>query len=112
PPRPAGGGWAPCRVAGLELPVRATVAITVMVLVVIFDFSRTFIPDELIEYDRNPGMQRLQALDRVALFLAVPLLVVVLGFRDRPSRYGLRLGGWRRGVGGARARRARPISSR
>jgi membrane protease YdiL (CAAX protease family) len=84
--------------AGLELPVRATIAITVMVLVVVFDFSRTFIPDELIEYDRNPGMQRLQALDRVALFLAVPLLVVVLGFRDRPSRYGLRLGEWRIGA--------------
>ena len=85
--------------AGLRLPVRATVAITVMVFVVIFDFSRTFIPDELIQYDRNPGMQRLQAWDRVVLFLVVPLLVVVLGFRDRPSRYGLRLGEWRLGLG-------------
>ena len=84
--------------AGLELPYRATVAITVMVFVVIFDFSRTFIPDELIQYDRNPGMQRLQAWDRVVLFLVVPLLVVVLGFRDRPSRYGLRLGEWRLGL--------------
>ena len=85
-------------IAGLELPFRATVAISVMVLVVIFDFSRTFIPDALIEYDRNPGMQRLQAWDRVVLFLVVPLLVVVLGFRDRPSRYGLRLGEWRLGA--------------
>ena len=84
--------------AGLRRPVRATVAITVMVFVVIFDFSRTFIPDELIQYDRNPGMQRLQAWDRVILFLLVPLLVVVLGFRDRPSRYGLRLGEWRLGA--------------
>ncbi|HET9346448.1 MAG TPA: CPBP family intramembrane glutamic endopeptidase [Candidatus Limnocylindrales bacterium] len=85
--------------AGLELPFRATVALSVMVLVVIFDFSRTFIPDELIQYDRNPGMQRLQAWDRVVLFLVVPMLVVVLGFRDRPSRYGLRLGEWRLGLG-------------
>jgi len=84
--------------AGLRLPVRATVAITIMVFVVIFDFSRTFIPDELIQYDRNPGMQRLQAWDRVVLFFLVPLLVVVLGFRDRPSRYGLRLGEWRLGA--------------
>jgi membrane protease YdiL (CAAX protease family) len=84
--------------AGLELPFRATVAITVMVLVVIFDFSRTFIPDELIQYDRNPGMQRLQAWDRVVLFFVAPLLVVVLGFRDRPLRYGLRLGEWRLGA--------------
>jgi membrane protease YdiL (CAAX protease family) len=84
--------------AGLRLPTRATVAITVMVFVVILDFSRTFIPDDLIQYDRNPGMQRLQAWDRVALFFLVPLLVILLGFRDRPSRYGLRLGEWRLGL--------------
>ncbi|HEX5013040.1 MAG TPA: CPBP family intramembrane glutamic endopeptidase, partial [Candidatus Limnocylindrales bacterium] len=72
-----------------------------MVLVVIFDFSRTFIPDALIQYDHNPGMQRLQAWDRFVLFLVVPLLVVLLAFRDRPSRYGLRVGDWR--VGGALA---------
>ena len=85
-------------VAGLRLPVRATVVIAVMTFVVILDFSRTFIPDELIAYDRNPGMQRLQALDRVALFLAVPLLVVVAAFRDDPRRYGLALGEWRIGL--------------
>ena len=33
------------------------------------------------------------------LFGLVPLLVVLLGFRDRPSRYGLTLGDWRWGVG-------------
>ena len=85
-------------VAGLRLPVRATVVIAVMTFAVIFDFSRTFIPNELIAYDRNPGMQRLQAFDRLALFLAVPLLVVVAGFRDDPRRYGLRLGDWRVGL--------------
>jgi membrane protease YdiL (CAAX protease family) len=84
--------------AGLRLPSLATVAITVMVLVVIFDFSRTFIPDELIAYDRNPGMQRLQAFDRLVLFVLVPLLVIVFGFRDRPVRYGVRLGEWRWGL--------------
>jgi membrane protease YdiL (CAAX protease family) len=84
---------------GLRLPRRATVVITVVVLAVIFDYSRTFFPRELIAFDRNPGMQRLQAFDRLALFVAVPLLVVLLGFRDRPSRYGLRLGDWRWGFG-------------
>ena len=29
----------------------------------------------------------------------IPLLVVVFGFRDRPSRYGLTLGDWRWGLG-------------
>jgi membrane protease YdiL (CAAX protease family) len=85
-------------VAGLRLPVRATVVIVVTTLAVIFDFSRTFIPDDLIAYDRNPVMQRLQALDRLALFVAVPLLVLVAGLRDDPRRYGLRLGDWRIGA--------------
>lgn len=85
-------------VAGLRLPLRATVVIVVMTLVVIFDFSRTFIPDHLIAYDRNPVMQRLQALDRLALFVVVPLLVLVAGLRDDPRRYGLRLGDRRIGA--------------
>lgn len=84
--------------AGLRLPRLATVAITVMVFVVIFDFSRTFIPDELIAYDRNPAMQRLQAIDRLVLYALVPLVVIVFGFRDRPARYGVRLGDWRWGL--------------
>lgn len=86
-------------IAGMRLPLRATVAIAATILLVIFDFQRTFIPDHLVAYDRNPGMQRLQALDRLVLFLVVPLLIVVAGFRDRPSRYGLRLGDWRLGLG-------------
>jgi membrane protease YdiL (CAAX protease family) len=84
--------------AGLRLPVLATVAITVVVFAVIFDFSRTFIPDELISYDRNPVMQRLQAIDRLVLYALVPLGVIVFGFRDRPARYGVRLGDWRWGL--------------
>ena len=85
-------------IAGLDLPFRATVAISVMVFAVIFDFSRTFIPDALVAYDRNPGIQRLMAMDRLVLYALVPLLVVIFGFRDRPARYGLRLGDWRVGL--------------
>lgn len=84
--------------AGLELPLRPTIVVTVMVFAVIFDFSRTFIPDELIQYDRNPGMQRLQAIDRLVLFGLVPLLVIVAAFRESPARYGVRLGDWRVGA--------------
>lgn len=87
------------RLAGLDLPIRATVVVVAVILIVIFDFQRTFIPDQLIRYDRDPDMQRLQALSRVALFFAVPLLIVLVGFRDRPRRYGLRLGDWRWGLG-------------
>jgi membrane protease YdiL (CAAX protease family) len=87
------------RLAGLELPIRATVAVVAVTLVVIFDFQRTLIPDALVQYDRNPGIQRLQALSRLVLFLCVPLLIVLVGFRDRPARYGLQLGDWRWGLG-------------
>lgn len=87
------------RLAGLDLPVRATVAVVAVILIVIFDFQRTFIPDELVRYDSDPDMQRLQALSRVALFFAAPLLIVLVAFRDRPGRYGLRLGDWRWGLG-------------
>ena len=87
------------RLAGLELPVRATVAVVAVILIVIFDFQRTFIPDALVRYDRDPDMQRLQALSRVALFFCVPMLIVLVGFRDKPGRYGLQLGDWRWGLG-------------
>lgn len=91
------------RLAGLDLPLRATVAVVAVILLVIFDFQRTIIPDALVRYDRDPGMQRLQALSRVVLFFAVPLLIVLVGFRDRPRRYGLQLGDWRWGLGLAMA---------
>ena len=86
------------RFAGLELPFRATVVVVAVILLVIFDFQRTLIPDELLRYDRNPGEQRLQSFSRLILFFIVPLLIVVVGFRDRPARYGLRLGDWRWGL--------------
>jgi membrane protease YdiL (CAAX protease family) len=87
------------RLAGLELPVRSTVVVVATILLVIFDFQRTLIPHELLRYDRNPGEQRLQAFSRLFLYLVVPLAIVVFGFRDRPGRYGLRLGDWRWGLG-------------
>jgi len=39
------------------------------------------------------------AVERFVLFGLIPLAVVVFGFRDRPSRYGLTLGDWRWGAG-------------
>ena len=86
-------------VVGLRLPVRATVAIAVVVLVVLFDYSRTFIPDDLLAAGRSPEAMRATAWERVVLFGLVPLAVVVFGFRDRPGRYGLTFGEWRWGLG-------------
>jgi membrane protease YdiL (CAAX protease family) len=84
-------------IVGLELPVRATVAIAVVVMLVLFDYSRTFMGDEWLALGRSPEAMRATAWERVILFGLVPLAVVVLGFRDRPGRYGLTLGDWRWG---------------
>lgn len=86
------------RILGLELPLRATVAILVMTLVVLFDFSRTAIPEEVQAIGRAAAANRYQALERVILFGLVPGLVILFAFRDRLTNYGLGLGDWRVGV--------------
>lgn len=83
---------------GLDLPLRASVAIAVATLAVLFDYSRTFIPADLRVLGLGAEGLRVQSVERVVLFLLVPLAIVVLGFRDSPRRYGLRLGDWRWGV--------------
>jgi membrane protease YdiL (CAAX protease family) len=84
---------------GLKLPVRATVAIAVVTFALLFDYSRTFIPADVADLGRAPEATRAYAIERFVLYGIVPLLVVVIGFRDRPSRYGLTLGDWRLGLG-------------
>lgn len=86
------------RLLGLELPFRATIAILVVTLVLLFDFSRTAIPREVQDLGRTAEAARYQAIERAILYGLVPLLVVVLAFRDRPSRYGLGFGDWRWGL--------------
>ncbi len=83
--------------AGLELPLRATAAIVVVTFAVLLDHSRTFVPADLPGH--APQTMRFIAIERFLLFGVVPFALVVLGFRDRPSRYGLTFGAWRWGVG-------------
>jgi membrane protease YdiL (CAAX protease family) len=85
-------------VLGLRLPVRATVVITVVTFVLLLDYSRTFIADETVSSGRTPDAMWVTALERAVLFGILPLAVVLLGFRDRPSRYGLTAGDWRAGL--------------
>ena len=87
------------RILGLDLPVRASTAIVVMTLVVLFDFSRTFIPADIQALGRAADAIRYQALERVVLFGLIPGLVVLVAFRDRLTNYGLGLGDWRWGLG-------------
>lgn len=83
---------------GLRLPWRATVVLTVLTFVLLFDYSRTFLPDTVVALGRAPDAMRATAIERVILFGLVPLLTVLLVFRDRPSRYGLAIGDWRVGI--------------
>lgn len=39
-----------------------------------------------------------KAYDRLLLYLGLPLLVIVLLFRESPARYGFRLGDWKAGL--------------
>ena len=86
-------------VLGLRLPLRATVAIVVVTLVLLVDYSRTLLPAELAGLGRSPLALRITAIERALLFGLVPLAVVILAFRDRPTRYGLAVGDWRAGLG-------------
>jgi membrane protease YdiL (CAAX protease family) len=91
------------RIMGLDLPLRATTAIVVVMLVLLFDFTRTAIPREIQDLGRAAAAIRYQAFERLILFGLVPALVVVLAFRDRLTDYGLGLGDWRWGLGLAAA---------
>jgi hypothetical protein len=96
---PDEGDGAEIRIAGLDLPVRATVALFVVTFVVLLDYTRTLFPADVLALGRSPDAVRYQALERFALFGVVPLAIVLVGFRDRPARYGLQLGDWRWGLG-------------
>lgn len=85
-------------VVGLELPVRASIAVAVTTVVVLVDLSRVLVPEAVAQLERAPEAVRAVALLRLVLFGAVPLLVVLLAFRDRPSRYGWTFGDGRAGA--------------
>ena len=84
------------RLFGLELPRRASVAVFVVTALLVVDQLRLVMP---AFPDAGPTGLRAVTLERFVLFLVVPLAIVVVGFRDSPARYGLRLGDWRWGAG-------------
>lgn len=85
-------------VVGVELPVRASIAVAVATVVLLVDLSRVLVPETIAQLGRAPEGVRAFALERLMLFGVVPLLVVLLVFRDRPSRYGWTLGAGRAGA--------------
>lgn len=81
---------------GLELPRRATVAVLAVTALIVLDQTRALLP--YLPADGFAGLAPL-TVQRFLLFLVVPLAIVLVGFRDDPRRYGLRLGSWRWGAG-------------
>jgi membrane protease YdiL (CAAX protease family) len=89
-------------VLGLRLPVRATVAVLAVAGLLLLDYHGRI--NGLVDAVLGPfgaGMAEIKRLTSVGRFVVqglVPLLIVLLVLRDRPSRYGLRLGDWRAGA--------------
>lgn len=89
-------------ILGLRLPIRATVAVLAVSFILLLDYHGRI--DGLVEMVLGPfgegaaAAKRVQSLGRLILEGLVPLVLVVLVLRDRPSRYGLRLGDWRAGL--------------
>ena len=87
---------------GLRLPVRATIAVVTVTLILLLDYHGRI--DGLVTAVLGPGgdtaadLKRTQSIGRLLMLGVVPLLVIVLAMRDRPSRYGVRLGDWRAGL--------------
>lgn len=98
PAYPASAGdLATVSLLGLRLPVRASLAVAITTLVVLIDHGHDFLPRD-VSGGRGPSDMRALAIERLILFGVVPLLSIVILFRDDPRRYGLRLGSWRLGL--------------
>ena len=103
PPYPANAGdLRTVTILGVALPVRASVAVIAVSLILLLDYHGRI--DGLVDAVLGPfgetavDAKRIQSIGRLVLEGLVPLAIVVLLLRDRPSRYGLRLGDWRAGL--------------
>lgn len=89
-------------VLGLRLPVRATIAVVAVALLLLLDYHGRV--NGLVEAVLGPfgegaaDVKRLSSIGRLLLQGGVPILIVLLVFGDRPSRYGIAIGDWRAGM--------------
>lgn len=78
---------------GLKLPWKSTLVVVLSTLLLTANYYYDFLP-------RDGAMDRLRAiaLERLGLYLVIPLLVIVLVFREKPAAYGFSVGDWRTGT--------------
>jgi len=86
------------RLFGVDLPVRASTVLLVSTLLVVAEYTGALLPAGAGSAT-GADAARIRAIERAIAFGVVPFLVVLLGFRDRPARYGVQLGDWRWGAG-------------
>ena len=84
-------------IGGLALPWKPAAAVILSTLLLIVDWYYSF-ADRIVAADGFRETARLKAFDGLALYLVIPLLVIVLIFREKPAEYGFRLGDWRAGI--------------
>jgi membrane protease YdiL (CAAX protease family) len=103
PPYPANAGdLHTVDMLGLRLPVRATIAVVTVTLILLLDYHGRI--DAVVTSILGSGggtaadLKRVQSIGRLVLLGVVPLVVILVAMRDRPSRYGVRLGDWRAGL--------------
>jgi membrane protease YdiL (CAAX protease family) len=85
------------KLGNISLPLRPTLAAILATLLFHIDWYYDF-ANTLWKADSFAGQLRNNAYDHVALYLIIPLLIIVLVFRQRPSQYGFQIGDWRLGL--------------
>lgn len=80
------------RLGELRMDGRAVVALVTSTLLLSIDEYHLFFLDLV------PTAFEARLLTRTLLYLVIPLLIVLLVFRDSPAAYGVRLGDWRAGL--------------
>lgn len=96
---PDAGDLVDVKVLGLRFPLRASVAILAVTALIVVSQLGWFLPVAEAFSELSPPNLDALSVQRFLLYLVAPVAIVVLGFRDQPGRYGLRLGDWRWGAG-------------
>jgi uncharacterized protein len=82
---------------GLLLPWRPALTVILSTLLITIDFYYDLVAS-FLGTTTTAAMYHLRALDRIGLYLAIPLFVIVVVFREKPSAYGFTVGKWREGL--------------
>ena len=81
------------RIGGLEIDARVTVVVVASTLLLMLDAYHQFIPSSTYA-----EFLFAKAVERTLYYLIVPLLIIIVFFRQSPALYGFRIGDWHTGL--------------